>query len=282
MLWSEHRLISYDETPIFYRHREAAEGPAKAVVILVHGMGEHGGRYERLSEYLSAMGIESYAPDLRGFGQSAGKRAYARSITEFHEDLGVLHRYAVRTHKDLPVFLLGHSFGGLIVSSYTAFFKRPDPQGLVLSSPIFGMGVPVAWWRHVLGIAASYLSPEHSENTGVLAEDLTHDPDILEKYSKDTLIYHKISAALYRELCRTIARSRQIASRIKVPIVIVQAGDDKIVSPKATQLFYDHLGSEDREIEIYPDLYHEVFNEIGRDKVFSPVGQWILKRSNHN
>jgi alpha-beta hydrolase superfamily lysophospholipase len=274
---AEHRFLSFDETPVFYRKYEAA-GSAKAVVVILHGMGEHSGRYTHIASYLSEMGFEVYVPDLRGFGQSGGKRAAVRRFADYHNDLKALHSFIDRNRKGLPVFLFGHSFGGLICSSYAAFASGPRIKGLVLSSPIFGIAVPVPFWRKVLGLAASYVVPDFTQPNGVDPQKLTHDQDILAVYKKDTLLYRRISARLFRELIFMTGRRSAIASRVSCPTLIVQSGDDRVVSQAATQQFYDDLKAEDRRIVIYPDFYHEVLNETGREKVFSTVGQWLLER----
>lgn len=279
-VWSEHRLISFDETPIFYRHLRT-NGPVRAVVILVHGMGEHGGRYQAFSDYLAELGIECLVPDLRGFGKSGGKKACVKRFGDFHEDLDALHSWASRHYTAVPIFLIGHSFGGLVVSSYLAFHKHPEIHGFVLSSPIFGVSIPVPFWRHLLGISVSYLCSHYTQSTRVEPRFLTHDPAILEIYRQDPLIYHKISARLYRELVKMVRRKTEIARRISASALIVQAGEDKVVSKDETVKFFDELKSKDKEIEIYADFYHEVLNETSRELVYSRIGRWLLERCSH-
>ncbi len=277
---SEHRFLSFDATPLFYRRFEPAPPagpPAQALVLIVHGMGEHGGRYRPIAEYLAALGCRVVVPDLRGFGKSGGRRACVKRFTDFHRDLAALHAHAARQGADLPVFLVGHSFGGLLVSSYLAYQRAAGPvRGLILSSPIFGIGVRVPFWRCWFGLAASYVVPDLTQPTRVEASRLTHDPAILEVYAKDTLIHHRISARLYRELERAIAGRHRIAERIQSPVLVLQAGDDAIVSRPATQVFYDRLGSADKTLRIYEGLYHEIFNETSREEIYFEVGRWIL------
>jgi alpha-beta hydrolase superfamily lysophospholipase len=275
--FTEHRFISFDETPVFYRHCEAL-GPVKAIVMIIHGMGEHGGRYQAFAEYLSAMGFECYLPDLRGFGLSGGKKACAREFSDFHKDLKALHSFIERNKKDTPIFILGHSFGGLITSSYLAFGAEKI-KGIILSSPLFGLGTKIPFWRHWLGIAVSYVFPDHTERSTVRADLLTHDAEIMKVYKKDELIYHRVSTRLYRELVRMTEKKAQIASQLKIPVLVLQSGQDAIVSKEATFYFYDRLGSQDKEMEVFPEMYHEILNEIGRDRIFSKIGQWMLKRA---
>ena len=102
--WTEHQLISFDETPLFYRSFQG-QTPSKGIVIIIHGMGEHGGRYHLLAEYLVELGFTCVVPDLRGFGRSGGERAYVNRFADFHEDLKALHAFIARNHKDAPIFL---------------------------------------------------------------------------------------------------------------------------------------------------------------------------------
>jgi lysophospholipase len=267
--------VSLDETPIFYR-RVSAVGPVKAKAMLVHGMGEHGGRYLHLASYLSNLGVECVVPDLRGFGLSGGKRACIRQFSDFHQDMRALHAHCAKENTT-PFFLIGHSFGGLIVSSYVAESSL-KPSGLILSSPIFGIAIPVPAWRHALGLTASYLFPDYKESSRVNPDKLTHDESIKAVYAQDKLIYHRISARLYRELTRMIQKSPEIAATINVPSLVLQAGDDFVVSKKAALDFFGHLASKDKELEVYDGFFHEIFNETGRQQVFARLGRWISDR----
>ncbi|MGH7198587.1 MAG: lysophospholipase [Candidatus Omnitrophota bacterium] len=273
--WTEHRFISFDETPIFYRRLKPVD--ARVVLILTHGMGEHGGRYRAFAEYLAGTGVESVIPDLRGFGKSGGKRACVRRFSDFHEDLAALHSLVASERKDLPLFLFGHSFGGLVTSSYLAYRSHPRADGLILSSPIFGIAAPVPAWRHVLGLATASVLPDLTQPTGVPTTDLTHDPAIIEAYDRDPLAYRRLSSRLYRELVRMIGCKKAIAGRLSLPTLVLQAGQDRVASREATLEFYYHLKAADKELEVYPDWYHEVLNEAGREKAFSRVALWISK-----
>lgn len=271
-----HQFISFDETPIFYRKTSVIEGSIKALAIIVHGMGEHGGRYQEFAHYLSGLGIESYLPDLRGFGKSGGKRACVKDFSDYHRDLGIFSDFIARNHKEQSIFLIGHSLGGLIVSSYLAFNRPPgNIKGLVLSSPLFGIAMPVPYWKHAAGILMSTIIPDHSEPTHVDSKLLTHDGALLEEYAKDRLIFHHVSARLYKGLTQMIGRHDQIAESLAFPTLLLQAGEDHIVSKKMALRFYDHLKSQDKELEIYENFFHEILNETNRESVYSRIGLWI-------
>lgn len=277
--WTEHRFISFDETPIFYRRLKPAD--TQAVLILTHGMGEHGGRYRVFAEYLAAIGVESVIPDLRGFGKSGGKRACLKRFSDLHEDLAALHAFIASEKKDPPIFLMGHSFGGLIVSSYLAYRNRHRAAGLILSSPIFGIAAPVPAWRHVLGLLTASLLPDTTQPTGIPTQFLTHDATIVAAYESDPLVYRRVSSRLYRELVRMIARRGDIAAKLSLPVLLLQSGQDRVVSRQAAVDFYGDLRLGDKELEVYEDWYHEVLNEVGRDRAFSRVATWISRHLSH-
>ncbi len=271
--WTEHRFVAFDGTPLFYRRATPTEKP-KAVILIVHGMGEHGGRYGHVVDYLGTMGFECFVPDLRGFGKSGGKRGSIRAFSDLMKDLSALHAIAERETKDVPVFLLGHSFGGLIASSYAAQTKK-KLAGVILTSPIFGIKIPVQPWRHALGVIASCLAPDYSQPTRVEAGMLTHDTMILKEYARDTLIYHRISARLYLELVRAIAKKKEIAASIRSPLLLLQSGRDVVVDASAARDFFAALRVADKELETYDELYHEILNETDRARVLSRIGVWV-------
>lgn len=245
----------------------------------MHGMGEHGGRYEHLADFLAAAGISSLTPDLRGFGLSGGGRGRLRRLEDHHEDLSAALDLLSRQSGGRPVFMIGHSFGGLLTATYLSRFPARRIAGAVLSSPIFGIAVPVAPWRHALGLAASWILPDLTQATGVRPELLTHDADILREYAADTLIHHRISARLYRILTSTIARRADIARRFKQPLLVLQADQDHIVSRDAAVKFFHEALSADKELDVYPGFYHEILNETGRQKVFARISGWILSHA---
>ena len=274
------RFISFDETPIFYHYLKLAAEP-RAVVLMVHGLGEHGGRYLPLAEHLSKFGIESVVMDLRGFGRSGGKKACVKHFSDYYKDLEALHLWIARTRKNTPLFILGHSFGGLIVSSYAASYGSAPVTGLILSSPLFGIAIPVPLWRNWLAIILSYCLPNLTQATMVNPELLTHDREILKQYDRDAHIFHKISARLYREMIKTIKQNSVIANALELPTLLLQAGEDYIVSKSESLKFYDQLQSPDKELKVYEGFYHEILNEIKRGEVYSQIQNWIFDRCDY-
>ena len=277
--WSEHRFIAFDKTPIFYRHLHSS-ALKRATILILHGMGEHGGRYRELCEFLSAKGVECYLPDLRGFGQSGGKRACLRHFSDYFKDLDVIYRLARISKNPTPFFTLGHSYGGLIVSSWQAASSERHFQGLILSSPNFGIAVHVPIWRHALAMAVSHVFPDYTQDNRVERDKLTHDKGIMQAYVKDPLNFRGISAGLYREMMVQLSQVDEIAAKIDSPALVLQAGEDRVVSRAATERFYQKLASKDKTFQVYEGLYHEILNEAERPAIFTRISDWILTHCN--
>lgn len=279
---TEHRFISFDETPIFFSW-QSARSAKKAVALILHGMGEHGGRYRPLSDYLSERGIETYRPDLRGYGRSGGSRGHVNRFSDFHRDLEALHRLAEKQNPGAPVFIFGHSFGGLVAASYLALgamnraLTAPGTCGLILTSPLFGIFGKIPAWRHALAVIASVILPTYTEKTRVNPAYLTHDKQLIELYRKDALIHYDISTRLYTEFVRHLRSGDEIAKNLTLPLLVLQAGDDRIVRKEKTVEFYQQAASADKELQIYEGFYHEILNETGRERVFAKIGDWLGK-----
>lgn len=239
-------------------------------------MGEYGGRYAHVAEYFAGLGFESAAIDQRGFGQSGGARGCVRRFSDFHRDLGALHGLFYRRENGLPVFLLGHSFGGLVSASYAAFCEHPPLKGLILSSPFFGIAARVPLWRNLLAAITARVWPNFTQPTSIDYLKLTHDRGMLEKYKDDPYIYHRISAGFYIELTRMFRRQAEMAQKLRVPLLVLQAGDDALVRKDKALLFYEEAASPDKELEVYEGFYHEILNETGRRRVLDRIGAWTL------
>ena len=271
---SEHRFVSFDKTVIYYRRFLTARAP-RGTFLILHGMGEHGGRYGELAECLGELGLDGYVPDLRGFGQSGGKKGCLGRFEDYFRDLDVVLRLLKQRSPNLPFFILGHSFGGLVAASWAAFEPEIKARGLVLTSPNFGIAIHIPAWRHWLAVLGSYVVPEYTQHNRVDANFLTHDPMISEQYKMDRFIHHQISTRLYRELVRWLARKNEIALKLKLPVLMLQAGDDRVVSKEATLHFFDNLASVDKKLEVFPGMYHEILNETGRQDIFAKISSWI-------
>lgn len=274
----ERRLLSFDATPLHYR-RFTPEGLCAASVLIAHGMGEHGGRYTALAQALCGAGIDCLVPDLRGYGQSAGRRGHVRRLSDFRQDLEVFTTHLEKTAPSRPLFVLGHSFGGWLASDLVASSAGSRFAGLILSSPLYEVALAVPAWKKILARTLSQFWPVYTQRIPLDPQRLTHDPIIRSQAASDPLIHYRISCRLFSQLDRALEGSQGMAPKIKCPVLMLTAGDDRVVSVRAAERFFSNLTYPDKSHTAYPGLYHEILNESGREAIFSHIAGWIIERS---
>ncbi len=261
------QLTSRDGLTLYYE-THAAQDPS-AVAVVVHGFGEHSGRYAALCEELGGWGVTTYRFDYRGHGRAEGRRGHALSFDEFVGDLDAVAALAAADHPALPLILLAHSHGGLI-----ALHALSRPQGsspcswaaAVLSSPFFGIALPVPLWKRALGKGLSRLIPTLQLPTEISPEVVSHDPDVVAAYKTDPLMSYVASARWFTEALAAHARAPELARGVTLPLLVQAAGDDKLVSLNATRAVFGQVASEEKRLMVYDDLYHELWFERPRDR----------------
>jgi acylglycerol lipase len=252
-------------------------GRAKALLVLVHGYAEHIGRYEHVANFFRGRGFAFYAFDQAGHGKSDGRRGYINAFTDYLTDLKGFIALAQAREPGLPTFLLGHSMGGL--ESLTYGEQQPaELRGIIVSSPGLRLAMPVPAWKLVLGKALSRLAPSLAIANGIPSQFLTHDPAISGAYAqRDPLVFKTATARFADEFFRAETRTLAEAPRFIMPCLLMHGGDDRIASPEGTRQFLATAGSADKSLKIYDGFYHEIFNEIGKERVFEDVAQWLEK-----
>ncbi len=265
-------------------HWRASPHPdPKAVLVFVHGFGEHIGRYEHVFRAMNARGYGCVGLDYRGHGRSEGRRAYLTKYEEYLSDVDVavrLGRQQAEQAGGRKLFVVGHSQGGLITAAWALTRgEAADVAGLALSSPLMAVGVQVPAWKDALGQAASALWPALAIPSGIPTAYLSRDPQVVSAYERDPLVCSDATARWYSE---TLATQRAVlagAARMALPTLVMQAGDDRIVSPDAARRFHDALGAPDKAFVLYEGFYHELFNEPDKDRVFADLGEWLDRRA---
>ena len=253
----------------------APETPRGAVAI-VHGYGEHSGRYRDFSAWLSERGWLVAACDLPGHGNSPGRRGHIRSFFDYLAAVDALLA-EVRRAAPALVFLLGHSLGGLIAARYL----EQGPQavaGLILSSPFFGLALPVPAWKRALARGLSRLWPALSLPSGIKPEDLSHDPQVVKAYRGDPLVHRVATARWFTEISAAQAAVLREAHRISVPVLIIQGGEDRLTEVAATRRFAARCGTPDLTLRLYAGFYHETLNELGKARVWQGLLSWLEER----
>jgi alpha-beta hydrolase superfamily lysophospholipase len=241
--------------------------PARAAMLLVHGIGEHSGRYEHVGAYFAANGIDVLAFDQRGFGRSGGRPAHVDRFEQFLDDVEDL--LAERRRLSLPLILFGHSMGGLIVSRYLVD-RRPRPDLAILSSPAIHAVVP-RWQRLAVPVIGRLL-PRLRLPSRIDPEALSRDPSVGRAYAADPLVLNRVSAGLGRALLSTMATTSVTLDRITTPTFVFHGADDALVPPSASEEL-ERLPNVTRRV--YPGLRHECLNEPEQKAVLTDIMAWL-------
>lgn len=250
------------------------EGEPKAVLLVVHGLAEHSGRYVNVVNHFVPLGYAVYGVDHVGHGKSSGTRMYVERFEDFTDTLKIYFDMVRHWQPDKPIFLVGHSLGGLIGAAYL-LDHQAELKGAVLSGPAVKVPDTISPTTIFVGKVFSALMPKLGL-IGLEAEGVSRDPAVVQAYVSDPLVCHgKTTARLAAELLKAMRRVTAEATKITLPILILQGSADKLVDPKGAQMLYDTVSSADKTIKIYDGLYHEVYNEPEHDRVLGDVKAWL-------
>ena len=270
-------LKTADGLDLYLRRWQAEDVPHQWTFVVVHGLGEHGGRYQHLAEWFTPLGATVYAMDQRGHGRSGGQRGHAPGLTAMLDDIDAI---VVRAREESggPLVLLGHSFGGLLAIAYA--LRQPDHiDRAVFSAPLLLLKVKVPGWKRGLANVLPKIAPRFSLSNELDADVLSHDPENARAYRSDPLVHNRITAGLYGD---TIARGEEFIARapqLRVPFLLLHGRDDQVVDPIGSQRFFARATVPDRAFCLYPGLYHEIFNELDQEKVFQDIESWLTQRT---
>jgi len=249
-----------------------ASGPPRASVVIVHGFGEHADRYNHVAQALARAGRSTFAFDLAGHGRSDGQRAVVDSVAEIVADIDRLVGEATSTSK--PV-LLGHSMGGTFAAAY-ATANQGRLSALVLSAPALHLASSPRWQALVVqGLAT--VAPRAGV-TRIDPAGLSHDHNVVASFASDPLVWHgRFPARTAVELYRASRLAFAGAGGLRLPTLILHGDADPIVPVRSSPKFFAALGSEDKELQIFPGLYHEPFNEVRREAVIAVLVEWLSR-----
>ena len=251
----------------------------RAIVVISHGLGEHGGSYGPVAGTIaSAADVDILAFDYRGHGRSAGPRGVVRAYGDLERDLVAALDWAARERPGLPRFLLGHSNGGLVAAKVVGDGDR-GLSGLILSNPALRLAARVPGWKKLVGRLLVWISPDATLSTGLRNSSNTHDPAMLAAMAADTLRHGRIGPFLFFGMVDTGLVVEGRAETIAVPTLMILGGSDPVVDATVTRAFFDRLGSADKTLRFEPEMRHEPFNEIGREAVVGDVAAWIDARA---
>ena len=248
----------------------------RGVVIVVHGLGEHAGRYEHVARHLNAWGFAVRGYDQCGHGESSGARGSLPSDTRLLDDLAdMVDSTRTRYGKDTPVILIGHSMGGLVVGRFVSLQMRAV-EGLVMSSPALDAGMNA--FQKLLVSVLPKIAPDLRVGNGVKPQFISHDPAVVAAYKADPLVHDRISARLARFIAAAGPQTLALAPQWTVPTLLMYAGDDRLLNPDGSRVFAAQAPKNVVTTQCFDTLYHEIFNEKDAGPVFATMKKWLDER----
>ena len=251
------------------------EGSVRAVLLLVHGLAEHCGRYMNVVNRFVPQGYGIYGFDLPGHGKSHGKRVYVNRFEDYTETLAVFMDKVRSLHKEVPLFMVGHSMGSLVSAVFLAHGQKGLSGAILSGAGVVKVPDGISSATIFAGKVFSVLMPKIGL-IGLDVNGVSRDPSVVRAYVEDPLVHTgKTTARLAAEILRAMRRIPREAGRITLPILLLQGGADKLVDPAGAQMLFDTVQSPDKTLKIYEGLYHEIFNEPERDQVLGDVEGWL-------
>ncbi|MBI2753649.1 MAG: lysophospholipase [Betaproteobacteria bacterium] len=248
----------------------------RGVVIVVHGLGEHAGRYDRVAEHLQQWGFAVRGYDQCGHGESGGARGGLPTDTRLLDDLAdIIDSTRARMGANTPLILLGHSMGGLVVGRFVSLGIRPV-DGLIMSSPALNAGMN-AFQKFLVSLLPQF-APNLRVGNGVKPQYVSHDPAVVAAYRADPLVHDRISARLARFIADAGPATLALAPQWKVPTLLMYAGDDRLLNPQGSRDFAAVAPKNVATSVCFDALYHEIFNELNAGPVFAELKRWLDAR----
>lgn len=253
------------------------DGEIKAVLLIVHGLGEHSGRYMNVVNHFVALGYAIYGLDHLGHGKSSGYRELVEKFSDFTEILDTFLKQVKEWQREVPIFMVAHSMGALIGLTYLTE-NQSQFKGALISGPPVKIPKNVSGVTIFVGKILSKILPKAGV-IGVDAEGVSRDPEVVKAYLEDPLVFKgKTPARLAAEMLKAITNLETTVSDIELPIFIIQGGADRIVDPTGAKEVYEKISSKDKSIKYYDEYYHEVFNDIGFETPLKDVQFWLDKQ----
>lgn len=253
-----------------------ADWPVKhprAVIAMVHGQGEHIGRYKHVAEWYNGHDIAFTGFDMQGYGRSEGKRGHAASMEVLQNDIGLFEAKTRLRYPDTPVFLYGHSFGGALCLQYV-LQRDPVFAGLIITSPLIRLAFQAPALKVLVGKLLRRIMPTLTLPTGLAANFISHDPAVVKAYKTDPLVHDKLSTAAGIGILEMGEWLEAYSGVFSIPVLLMHGADDKITSAAATRSFSERVGGEVTYKE-WPGLWHEMHNEKAQNRVFQFTLDWM-------
>ncbi len=259
---------------LFFRSWRPIAQP-RGVVAIVPGFNSHSGYYQWVAEQLTLAGLSVYALDLRGRGKSDGERFYVRQFSEYVGDVAAFVRLVKGREGALPVYLLGHSAGG-VVSCLYSLEHQAELAGLICES--FAFKVPAPDFALAVFKGLAHVAP-HAHVLHLKNEDFSRDPAVVQAMNSDPLVAHETQPTqTLAEMVRADERLEKSFPLITLPVFILHGTLDRATKPSGSQFFYDTAGSTDKTLKLYEGGFHDLLNDVGKETVMADITHWILAR----
>ncbi|HXD81453.1 MAG TPA: lysophospholipase [Candidatus Acidoferrum sp.] len=266
-------IKSADGTKLAYRAWRTAA--AQATFAVVHGLGEHSGRYARFAEGMARHGMSTYALDLRGHGESEGQRGHVDSWSQWTDDVSAFVSH-VEHLVGAEVVPLGHSFGGAALLSTVLAAKLPNSKRFAVSSPALKLRLQAPAWKAAIAPYASKIVPRLAMDNEVDAAAVSRIPEVVAAYRNDPLVHSRISSRMYTEWQNATVDILGRAGQIKIPFLILAGTADPLIDPEGSRRLHE-LAPSLSELDMLEGRYHEPFNDLGSDEVFQLVADWMQR-----
>jgi alpha-beta hydrolase superfamily lysophospholipase len=265
--------LSVGEGKELYYQCWSPDGKARAALVIVHGFGEHGGRYGNVVNTLVPTGWAVYCMDNRGHGKSFGKRGHVMAWDEYLDDLSRFVSLVKEKEPNNPLFILGHSMGGLIAADFVEH-KPEGLSGVILSGPALSRGAvsPVLLFA---GRVMSAIWPGFTMDTKLDAQAVSRDKAVVETYKNDPLVHSMASARMGTEMGRAIARVLADAGGMSLPVLIVHGGGDRLIPAATSRDLFSRIGSRDKKRLEFPRFFHETHNDVGWHDSVAEMAAWL-------
>jgi alpha-beta hydrolase superfamily lysophospholipase len=255
------------------------DGTVRGILAIVHGLGGHSGLYRNIVNQLIPKNFVIYGVDLRGNGKSPGQRGYINSWREYRDDVGNFLKFIASQNSETPIFLLGHSLGGITVLDYALHSageteKLPKIKGLINMTPALGEpGVPLM--KILLGKLLSRIYPRFSLSTGIDLSLSSRDDEVIKGYAKDPLRHTMGTARLSTEYFQTLNWVFKHAIALDIPFLMMLAGQDQVTFPEGSRNFFEKVTFSDKELKEYPESYHCIQDDLNYQEVLADLEDWL-------
>ncbi|MBU4483891.1 lysophospholipase [bacterium] len=249
----------------------------KAIIVLVHGLCDHSRRYEPFKKHFFDRGYGIFCYDHQGQGKSAGKKGHISKFMHFVNDLSYFIHNVKDKVSERPIFIVAHSMGGLVAVNYGIRHMK-SVAGIVLCSSAIKPFIKFPDWKIKIAPYVSKFVPIATIQSTTDPKDLTHDEKEVEYYTNDPYVHHRVTIRLVQELLDNIKEVDKKIKMFSAPVLILHGNRDKVCDIEGSEYLYNMIPVANKELKIYDGMYHELLNEIGKERVFADIQGWIEKQ----